>query len=234
MISLLLRDSWKILRNPVAVLQELDKYKTKIIDSKWIVDKEMANRSELSKELANFCTQYPIYQVKIMDDSLTSTRVETEGESWTEKLEMRIPKKNRRLNCVRAFLVTFINLGREPKPNCSLKELKNEKYIDIWWILKVIEIYKISRCRKFLYEINWGISLNVLLLFRKLYIVVTHLMQLYLFFLQQERTIAVVEMRDHFRQFTHAICVQVEKAPLPTGISVGAPILEDTGKLKPR
>ena len=234
MISLLLRDSWKILRNPVAVLQELDKDKTKIIDSKWIVDKEMANRSELSKELANFCTQYPIYQVKIMDDSLTSTRVETEGESWTEKLEMRIPKKNRRLNCVRAFLVTFINLGREPKPNCSLKELKNAKHIDIWWILKVIEIYKISRCRKFLYEINWGISLNVLLLFRKLYIVVTHLMQLYLFFLQQERTIAVVEMRDHFRQFTHAICVQVEKAPLPTGISVGAPILEDTGKLKPR
>ena len=59
-------------------------------------------------------------------------------------------------------------------------------------------------------------------------------MQLYLFFLQQERTIAVVEMRDHFRQFTHVICVQVEKAPLPTGISVGVPILEDTGKLKPR
>ena len=94
MISLLLRDSWKILRNPVAVLQELDKDKTKIIDSKWIVDKEMANRSELSKELANFCTQYPIYQVKIMDDSLTSTRVETEGESWTEELEMRKQKRN--------------------------------------------------------------------------------------------------------------------------------------------
>ena len=28
-----------------------------------------------------------------MDDSLTSTRVETEGESWTEELEMRISKK---------------------------------------------------------------------------------------------------------------------------------------------
>ncbi|CAH3164504.1 unnamed protein product, partial [Pocillopora meandrina] len=96
---------------------ELDKDKTKIIDSKWIVDKEMANRSELSEELANFCPQYPIYQVKIMDDSLTSTRVETE---------------------------------------------------------------------------------------------------------------------DHFRQFTHVICAQVEKALLPTGISVGVPIVEDTGKLKPR
>ena len=90
-------------------MQELDKDKTKIIDSKWIVDKEMANRSELSEELANFCPQYPIYQVKMMDDSLTSTRVETEGESRTEKFEMGIPKKNRRLNCVRAFIMTFIN-----------------------------------------------------------------------------------------------------------------------------
>ena len=53
----------------------------------------MADRSELSEELANFCPQYPIYQVKMMDDSLTVTRVETEGESWTEKLEMRIPTK---------------------------------------------------------------------------------------------------------------------------------------------
>ena len=91
-------------------MQELDKDKTKIIESKWIVDKEMANRSQLSEELANFCPQYPIYQVKMMDDSLTSTRVETEGESRTENFEMRIPKKNRRLNCVRAFLMTFINL----------------------------------------------------------------------------------------------------------------------------
>ena len=88
MISLLLRDSWKILRYLFPVLQELDKDKTKIIESKWKVDDEMADRSELSEELANFCTQYPIYQVKIMDDSLTSTRVDTEGE-W----EMRIPKK---------------------------------------------------------------------------------------------------------------------------------------------
>ena len=163
MISLLLRDSWKILRYLFPVLQELDKDKTKIIESKWTVDDEMADRSELSEELANFCPQYPIYQVKIMDDSLTSTRVETEGE-W----EMRIPKKKRKLNGVRAFLLTFINLRREPIRSCLVKELKNEKYWDTWWILKVIEISKISRCRKFLQEINWGISLNVLLLFCKL------------------------------------------------------------------
>ena len=77
----------------VAVFQELDKDKTKIIDSNWTVYNEIADRSELSEELANFCPQYPIYQVKMMDDSLTVTRVETEGESRTEKFEMRIPKK---------------------------------------------------------------------------------------------------------------------------------------------
>ena len=39
-------------------------------------------------------------------------------------------------------------------------------------------------------------------------------------------------MRDHFRQFTLVICAQVEKAPLPTGISVGVLIEEDTGEFK--
>ena len=88
-------------------MQELDKDKTKIIDSKWIVDKEMANRSELSEELANFCPQYPIYQVKMMDDSLTSTRVETEGESRTEKFEMRIPKKKQKAKLRSRFPYDF-------------------------------------------------------------------------------------------------------------------------------
>ena len=78
-------------------------------------------------------------------------------------------EKNRRLNYVRAFLLTFINLWSEPKPNCSLKEWNNEKYIDIWRILKVIKISKISGCRTFLQEINGGISLNVFHLLRKLH-----------------------------------------------------------------
>ena len=52
----------------------------------------MVDRSELSEELANFCPQYPIYQVKTVDVSLTSTRVETEGKLRTEKFEMRLPK----------------------------------------------------------------------------------------------------------------------------------------------
>lgn len=59
--------------------KEMDKEKANIIESKWTVDNEMVDRSELSEELANFCPQYPIYQVKTVDVSLTSTRVETEG-----------------------------------------------------------------------------------------------------------------------------------------------------------
>lgn len=84
MISLLHRDRSNILRYLVAVLQELDKDKAKIIDSKWTVDNEMADRSVLSEELANFCPEYPIYQVKMMDDSLTSTRIDAEGELRTQ------------------------------------------------------------------------------------------------------------------------------------------------------
>ena len=93
MISLLYRDCWKILKPSwYAILQEMDKEKAKIIESKWTVDNEMVDRSELSEELANFCPQYPIYQVKTVDVSLTSTRVETDGKLRTEKFEMRLPK----------------------------------------------------------------------------------------------------------------------------------------------
>ena len=67
----------------------MDKEKANIIESKWTVDNEMVDRSELSEELANFCPQYPIYQVKTVP--LTSTRVETEGKLRTEKFEMRLP-----------------------------------------------------------------------------------------------------------------------------------------------
>ena len=97
-------------------MQELDKDKTKIIESKWTVDDEMADRSELSEELANFCPQYPIYQVKIMDDSLTSTRVETEGE-W----EMRIPKKTGSLIAFALSFWLLLIYGENPYEAVSWK-----------------------------------------------------------------------------------------------------------------
>ena len=59
-------------------------------------------------------------------------------------------------------------------------------------------------------------------------------MQLCLLFLQQERNSAVVDMWDHIHQFIPIGCVQVEKAPSPTGTSIGVFIEEDTGEDKSR
>ena len=54
-------------------------------------------------------------------------------------------------------------------------------------------------------------------------------MQLCLFFLQQERNSAVVDMRDHIHQFIPIDFAQVERAPSPTGTGIGVLIEEDTG-----
>ena len=53
--------------------------KKKIIN-KWTVATDMTDRSTLSDELANVCLKYPIYNVKKVDDSLTTTRIQTGGE----------------------------------------------------------------------------------------------------------------------------------------------------------
>ena len=53
---------------------------TIIIDNKWTVDGEVTDRSVLSDELATFCAKYPIYRVKKVKDTMTSTRIQTDGE----------------------------------------------------------------------------------------------------------------------------------------------------------
>ena len=50
-------------------------------DSTWTVNGELADRSELSDESADFCAQYPIYQVKKAQESLEVTGVQTQGEA---------------------------------------------------------------------------------------------------------------------------------------------------------
>ena len=49
-------------------------------DSTWIVEGELKDRSALSDELADFCAQYPIYQVKEAQESLEVTGIQTQGE----------------------------------------------------------------------------------------------------------------------------------------------------------
>ena len=65
---------------------------TKKIINKWTVETEMTDRSVLSDELANFCSEYPIYNVKNMDDSLTTTRIQTGGEKHS-LITMHVLKK---------------------------------------------------------------------------------------------------------------------------------------------
>ena len=53
---------------------------TRRVDTSWIVNGELTDRFALSDELADFCAQYPIYQVKKAHESLEVTGVQTEGE----------------------------------------------------------------------------------------------------------------------------------------------------------
>ena len=68
--------------------------KKKIIN-KWTVATDMTDRSVLSDELANFCLKYPIYNVKKVDDSLTTTRIQTGGEKHFMTLQiLQVLKKS--------------------------------------------------------------------------------------------------------------------------------------------
>ena len=54
-----------------------------VIDNKWTVDGKVTDRSVLSDELAALCAKYPIYSLKEMEDTMTSTRIQTDGEHAT-------------------------------------------------------------------------------------------------------------------------------------------------------
>ncbi|CAH3040152.1 unnamed protein product, partial [Pocillopora meandrina] len=82
---------------PTKLGRDLDQTKgmvddrTKTIDSKWTVDNEITDRSVLSEELANFCSEYPIYQVKFLDDSETSTTIHTKGTKHRTRRSSEFP-----------------------------------------------------------------------------------------------------------------------------------------------
>ena len=74
-----IRRFWRCL---CLILQKSDKKitTTRIIEHKWRKSSEVTDRSVLSDELANFCANYPIYNVKKMEDTLTANRIQTGGE----------------------------------------------------------------------------------------------------------------------------------------------------------
>ena len=53
---------------------------TSVIEHKWTVGSKVTDQSVLSDELANFCAKYPIYNVKKMENTLKTTRIQTGGE----------------------------------------------------------------------------------------------------------------------------------------------------------
>ena len=53
---------------------------TRRVDTTWIVNGELTDRSALSDELAEFCAQYPIYHVEKTEESLEVTGIQTEGK----------------------------------------------------------------------------------------------------------------------------------------------------------
>lgn len=53
---------------------------TRRVDTTWIVNGELTDRSALSDELADFCAQYRIFYVKEAQESLEVTGIRTEGE----------------------------------------------------------------------------------------------------------------------------------------------------------
>ena len=58
---------------------------TRRVDTTWIVDGELTDRSALSDELADFCAQYPLYHVKEAKESLEVTGIQTGGEAlWLD------------------------------------------------------------------------------------------------------------------------------------------------------
>ena len=54
---------------------------TRRVDTAWIMDGELTDRSVLSDELADFCAQYPIYHVREVHETLKVTGIQTEGEA---------------------------------------------------------------------------------------------------------------------------------------------------------
>jgi len=53
---------------------------TRRVDTTWIVNGELTDRSALSDELSDFCAQYPIYHVKKTQESLEVIGIQTKGE----------------------------------------------------------------------------------------------------------------------------------------------------------
>lgn len=76
---------------PVKLINDLDKAngitisKKSVIDNKWTVNGEVTDTSALSEEMASFCENYAIYHVKKIEDTVKSTRIQTNGKKHRQR-----------------------------------------------------------------------------------------------------------------------------------------------------
>ncbi|PFX12667.1 hypothetical protein AWC38_SpisGene23336 [Stylophora pistillata] len=79
----------KELSTPAKLASDLDKAERIInnkiiIANKWTAGQELTDRSILSNEMAAFCVEYPIYHVKQLEDTMTLTKTQINGETVSE------------------------------------------------------------------------------------------------------------------------------------------------------
>ncbi|RMX57829.1 hypothetical protein pdam_00022694, partial [Pocillopora damicornis] len=59
-----------------------------IIANKWTAGQKLTDRSILSDEMAAFCAEYPIYYVKELEDTMTVSKIQTNGRKNRKRRQL--------------------------------------------------------------------------------------------------------------------------------------------------
>ncbi|KAJ7340044.1 ATP-binding cassette sub- F member 3 [Desmophyllum pertusum] len=94
---------------------------TRRVDTTWLIDGEMTNRSVLSEELADFCAMYPIYQVKETRGSVKVTESEPEERANRRRRRIRTSPIGKSLCPGGMDLNTAQQICPEPEKRCQEK-----------------------------------------------------------------------------------------------------------------
>lgn len=83
----------KDLPAPAKLASDMDKAeriisKKIIIANKWTAGQKLTDRSILSDEMAAFCAEYPIYYVKELEDTMTLSKIQTNGRKNRKRRQL--------------------------------------------------------------------------------------------------------------------------------------------------
>jgi len=133
---------------PEKLIRDLEKAKqvviteTRRIDTTWIVEGELTDRSALSDELGDICAQYPIYHVKEVQETLEVTGIRTK-EKGNRKRRQSGSSLNGAALCPGGMdLNTAYQICSEPKSKCKTRlscsksvrcGLARRRRFGFWW-----------------------------------------------------------------------------------------------------